>query len=191
MFIKYFHQAFFLIRNLYFKGLYSNLSKVFYKSVGMKIGKGTDIPKLYVTWPNQVSIGIKCNLEYGIYFKYDGIWSRGQAIIIEDEVFIGSCCEFNINCGIRIGKYSNIASGCRFIDHDHGIQAGSKIGPQPSVKAKIELGEDVWLGCNVIVLKGVRIGDGAVVAAGAVVTKNIPTNEIWGGVPAKKIGERK
>jgi acetyltransferase-like isoleucine patch superfamily enzyme len=56
---------------------------------------------------------------------------------------------------------------------------------------KIIIGENVWLGCNVAVLKGANIGDGAVVAAGAVVTKSIPPYEIWGGVPAKKIGERK
>jgi acetyltransferase-like isoleucine patch superfamily enzyme len=53
------------------------------------------------------------------------------------------------------------------------------------------LEEDVWLGCHVVVLMGVKIGRGAVVAAGAIVNKNIPSYEIWGGVPAKKIGERK
>lgn len=184
-------QSLFVIRMRYLSRIISILRKQFYVFQGMKIGKGTSISQIYVTWPHQVSIGNRCILEHNIYFKYDGIWNKGPAIVIEDEVFIGTGCEFNSNCGIRIGKYSNIASGCRFIDHDHGIKAGLLIGPQPSVKAKIELGEDVWLGCNAIVLKGVKIGDGAVIAAGAVVTKNIPTNEIWGGVPAKKIGERK
>jgi acetyltransferase-like isoleucine patch superfamily enzyme len=158
---------------------------------GMKIGKNTFISKdTNITWPHQVSIGGKCVLEHGIYFKYDGIWSKGPSIIIEDEVFIGFGCEFNSNCGITIGKYSNIASGCKFIDHDHGTKADLLIGPQPSIKEKIVLGKDVWLGCNVVVLKGVVIGDGAVVAAGSVVTKSIPSKEIWGGVPAKYIKTR-
>lgn len=158
---------------------------------GMEVGRKTHLPPIRTTFPNQVSIGYNCILEHNIYFKYDGIWAKGKSIIIEDFVFIGQACEFNISLKLIIGKYSNIASGCKFIDHDHGIRAGKMIGPQEPVKKEIILGEDVWLGCNVIVLKGVNIGAGAVVAAGAVVNKSIPANEIWGGIPAKKIGERK
>ena len=157
----------------------------------MKIGKGTSIPNIHITWPHKITIGKNCILEHDIYFKYDGIWSKYPSIVIEDNTFIGSSCEFNCNCSIKIGKYSNIASGCRFIDHDHGIIAGERIGAQTSTRKEIILGEDVWLGCNVIVLKGVSIGNGAVVAAGAVVTKSIPANEIWGGAPAKFIRIRK
>ena len=64
------------------------------------------------------------------------------------------------------------------------------MGPQQGIEKAISIGNDVWLGCNVIVLKGVEIGDGAIIGAGAVVTKSILPNEIWAGVPAKKIGER-
>lgn len=53
------------------------------------------------------------------------------------------------------------------------------------------VGNGVWIGANVVVLRGVQIGDGAVIAAGAVVTKDVARNEIWGGVPARKIGCRK
>ena len=55
----------------------------------------------------------------------------------------------------------------------------------------IIIGRDVWIGCNVVVLKGSNIGNGAIVAAGSVVTKSISENEVWAGVPARKIGERK
>ena len=55
----------------------------------------------------------------------------------------------------------------------------------------IEIADNVWIGANAVILRGVTIGQGAVVAAGAVVTKKIPPNEIWGGLPARKIGERK
>lgn len=192
MSIKYFvQQSFFVFRFRCIKKCLAFFRKQKLLLFGMQIGKGTSIPPIYITWPHQVSIGKNCNLEHGIYFKYDGIWSGGPSIIIEDEVFIGSGCEFNSNCGIKIGRYSNIASGCRFIDHDHGMKSGFLIGPQPSVKMEIELGEDVWLGCNVVVLKGVKIGNGVVIAAGAVVTKSIPANQIWGGVPARLLGDRK
>jgi acetyltransferase-like isoleucine patch superfamily enzyme len=184
-------QTFFIVRLRWYKKIFSFIDAFWLKICGMKIGDNTLVPaNMVVTWPHQVSIGAKCALEHGIYFKFDGVWSEGPSIIIEDEVFLGFGCEFNINYGIKISKYSNIASGCKFIDHDHGTKIGILIGPQTTVKEKIVIGQDVWLGCNVVVLKGVSIGDGAVVAAGAVVTKSIPANEIWGGVPAKYIKTR-
>ena len=54
----------------------------------------------------------------------------------------------------------------------------------------IVIEDDVWIGARAIILKGVRIGTGAVIAAGAVVTKDVPPFEIWGGVPAKLISKR-
>ncbi|TVT41519.1 acyltransferase [Hymenobacter setariae] len=159
--------------------------------LGMKIGSGTQVPKLTITWPHQVAIGKNCILEQGIYFKYDGTWQPGPAIRIQDDVFIGTGCEFNIRESIDIGKGSLIASGSRFVDHDHGIVAGQPMRMQEGPQQAIVIGEDVWIGANVVVLKGVTIGMGAIVAASAVVTKSILPNEIWAGVPAKKIGQRK
>ncbi|MEJ7560468.1 MAG: acyltransferase [Pedobacter sp.] len=158
---------------------------LWYGLQGMKVGKGTSLPSLRASWPHQVTIGQNCQIERDVSFKFDGIWAPGPSIVIEDNVFIGAGCEFNINLGIHISRNSNIASGCKFIDHDHGIVLGERIGAQPSVSAAILIEEDVWLGVNVIVLRGVTIGTGAVIAAGAVVNKNIPKNQIWGGVPAR------
>jgi acetyltransferase-like isoleucine patch superfamily enzyme len=163
---------------------------LWFSFLGMKIGNGTFIPKIFITWPHQLSIGKNCKLEININFKYDGPWLPGPRIVIGDTVFIGTNCEFNINEGIIIGNDCLIASGCKFIDHDHGTAIGEPMYQQFGSRAKILIGKDVWLGCNVIVLKGVNIGDGAIIAAGAVVTKSIPAYEIWGGVPAKKIGQR-
>ncbi|KQS27051.1 acyltransferase [Dyadobacter sp. Leaf189] len=187
---KIFQQLCFMIRCKWLGNPAGVFRKNYYRMQGMRIGRNTKLPRIFVTWPHQVYLGNECKLERNISFKYDGIWKPGSAIVIQDQVFVGKDCEFNISQGIRIGKFSNVASGCKFIDHDHGIELGSRIGPQPSIAAAIELGEDVWLGCNVIVLKGVHIGNGAVVAAGAVVTKSIPPNEIWAGVPARRISER-
>jgi len=157
----------------------------------MKIGKGTHISKISVTWPHQVVLGKNCKLEDGVYFHYDGIYSNGPSIFIGDCVFIGNNTEFNSTTTIIIGDHALIAAGCKFIDHSHGFKHGQLIKTQKSSKKAITLGSDVWLGCNVVVLKGVTIGNGAVIAAGAVVTKPIPEYEIWAGVPAKKIGNRK
>lgn len=158
---------------------------------GARFGRGTSVPPLLITWPHQVSVGAHCILEPGIFFKYDGIWQPGPSIVVEDRVFIGRGCEFNIRSRIQIGSESLIASGCKFIDHDHAMALEQ--GPmnrQSCPDAPIVLEDDVWLGVNVVVLKGVTIGTGAVVGAGAIVTKSIPAFEIWAGVPARKVGTR-
>ncbi|MDQ6765064.1 MAG: acyltransferase, partial [Verrucomicrobiota bacterium] len=130
--------------------------------------------------------------EHDIYFKFDGIYAPGPAIVIHDRVFIGFGCEFNAQKRIEIGDDCLIASGCKFIDHDHAIsRRDSPMNRQiGGAEGEIVLAEDVWLGVNAVVLKGVRIGRGAIVAAGAVVTKRIGDYEVWGGVPARKIGAR-
>ena len=165
--------------------------KLWWQMQGAAFGQGTKVPHLLITWPHQLAVGAGCKLEDDIFFKYDGYWLPGPSIVIRDRVFIGRGCEFNIRRGIEIGHDSLIASGCKFIDHDHEMTVGA--GPMHSLScpdAAIVLEEDVWLGVNVVVLKGVRIGQGAVVGAGAVVTKSIPAYEIWAGIPARKIGER-
>jgi acetyltransferase-like isoleucine patch superfamily enzyme len=156
----------------------------------LTVGKDTVLPASAITWPHKVSIGSRCIIEPGVFFKFDGIWSEGKAIIIHDKVFIGRGCEFNIRKGIEIGSRCAIASGCKFIDHDHGV-VGDELDEVPGKEGRITLESSVWLGFNVTVLKGVTIGRSAVVGAGAVVTRSIPPREVWAGVPAVKIGERR
>jgi acetyltransferase-like isoleucine patch superfamily enzyme len=163
-----------------------------WRTLGMRVGRGTLLPAIHVTWPHQVALGAECVLEHGIHFKYDGIYAPGPTIVIGDRVFIGAGSEFNIRCGVTIGADCLIASGCKFVDHDHGTSRRDIPMNQQTdgAEAAITLEEDVWLGANVIVLKGVRIGRGAIIAAGAVVTKSVPAYEIWGGLPARKLRDR-
>lgn len=185
------HQTIFVIRHRFFRDMRSAFRKTWYRLLGMRIGKGTLLRPIHVTWPHQVSIGNNCVLEHDIHFKYDGIWKKGPSIILGKDVFVGTGCEFNVRLAVKVGDHSLIASGCRFIDHDHGTDRDGLMGPQLGKEGEIILGKDVWLGCNVVVLKDVEIGEGAIVAAGSVVTKSIGPYEIWAGIPAKKISERK
>jgi acetyltransferase-like isoleucine patch superfamily enzyme len=112
--------------------------------------------------------------------------------VIGSRTFIGHRCEFIIQSSIHIGDDCLFASGCRFTDINHQISDLTRpINVQPCVGTPIHIENNVWMGVNVIVLSGVTIGTGSVVGAGSVVTKSIPANEIWVGVPAKKIGERR
>jgi len=188
---KTLQRIFFLIRIKWFNKFFGFFRKYFYRLQGMKIGKGTNIPTIQVTWPHQVRIGENCKLEKNIQFKFDGIWKNGSNIFIENDVFLGSNIEFNIRKSIIIKSNCLIASGVKFIDHDHGFSKQELINKQHGVEHSITINEDVWIGANAIILKGVEIHKGAVIAAGSVVTKSIPAYEIWAGSPAIKILERK
>lgn len=169
----------------------AHLRTLCWKLLGMKVGAGTLLPRIRVTWPHQISLGERCKLEHGISLNFDGSWLPGPAIVIGDDVWIGAGCEFNIHEKIVIGSHSMIAAGCRFIDSDHGYSDRAiPMRQQVGQKSPILIHEDVWLGANAVVLKGVTIGRGAIVGAGAIVTKSIPEYEIWAGVPARKLGVR-
>lgn len=100
-------------------------------------------------------------------------------------MFINHNCSITCAEKITIGNCCNIANNVVIVDHDH------KLGTQGVVdgleSASVHIGMNVWIGANSTILKGVSIGDGAVIAAGAVVNQNVPVHEMWGGIPAKKI----
>ncbi len=161
------------------------------RCLGATIGSKTYIPSsFHCTWPHQIAVGSNCVLQRDIFFNVDRYWTPGPIIRIGDRVFIGKGAEFNITCRLTIGNDSLIASGVKVIDHDHGMLKGDLMRHQPSNEAEVIIGNDVWIGANSILLKGVKISDGAVVGAGSVVTRSIPSYEIWAGIPAKKISER-
>jgi acetyltransferase-like isoleucine patch superfamily enzyme len=94
---------------------------------------------------------------------------------------------------ITIGSECIIAQFVSIIASNHSIWAGEVIAKQPWSRenAFVEIGNGVWVGAGATILPGVVVGDGAVIAAGAVVTKSIPDNEIWGGIPARFISVRR
>lgn len=106
----------------------------------------------------------------------------GGKLEIGDDTFVNNGTSLSASTHIKIGSRVNIAPHCTIIDNDfHGTD--DRDGP-PKM-APIVLEDDVWLGTRVIVLKGVTIGKGSVIASGSVVTKDIPPGVIAAGVPAK------
>lgn len=106
----------------------------------------------------------------------------GGELVIGNDVFVNNGTVLSASLSIRIGDRVNIAPHCVLIDNDfHGT---AQRGGPPKI-APIVLEDDVWLGTRVTILKGVTIGRGSVIAAGAVVTKDIPPGVLAGGVPAR------
>lgn len=108
----------------------------------------------------------------------------GKNITVGKDVFINACCHFQDHGGITLGDGCQIGHNVVFATLNHGLAPEKR---QTTTPAPIVLGRNVWIGSNSTVLQGVTIGDNAVVAAGAVVTKDVPADTIVGGVPAKPI----
>ena len=120
----------------------------------------------------------------------------GDDTVVTSDVIIGDYSYVNCNSSIEncvIGKYCSISSGVYINPHEHAIDFRSThpfCDRGREKQPQVVIGNDVLISLNCIILKGVTIGNGAVIAAGAVVTKNVLPYEIVGGVPAKHIGWR-
>ena len=108
----------------------------------------------------------------------------GKNISVGEDVFINACCHFQDHGGVTIGDGCQIGHNVVFATLNHGIKPEER---KRTIPAPIVLGKNVWVGSNSTILQGVTIGDNAIVAAGAVVTKDVPANTVVGGVPARAI----
>jgi len=174
-----------------FAALRSKISRAYFVTLGLNIKSGGKLGKIICEWPGNVYIGNDCDINDGTIFWVKNPFNKENSITLGDRVFIGNDCNFNCNSHITIGNDCLIAAHVKFADINHEISLANKINVQPINVQPIIVGDDVWIGLASIVLKGVTIGNGAVIAAGSVVNKSVPAYEIWGGIPAKKIGERK
>lgn len=108
----------------------------------------------------------------------------GMNIHIGKDVFINEGCCFQDHGGIWIGDGSLIGQQVVMATLDHDLDPAHR---QDMFPGPIRIGRNVWIGAHATILRNVTIGDGAVVAAGAVVTKDVPPNTVVAGVPARVI----
>lgn len=128
--------------------------------------------------------GDNVNIESGAHFAMGG------------GILIGSGSGLGVNCFVhgplKIGDNVMMGPDVTILTHTHNIERTDiPMGQQGSRTAEVVIGNDVWIGMRSIIMPGVRIGDGVVIGAGAVVTKDVPDFAIVGGVPARIIKYRK
>ena len=134
------------------------------------------------------------NVGIGMYCQIYASGAGNEGIIIRDCVYLNSNVMINADFDghIEIGNNCIIGPNAVFRTSNHRFSGREiptrKQGHQPGT---IILSDDVWLGSNVSIIGNVRIGTGAIVGAGAVVTGNVADFSIMGGVPAKQIGIRR
>lgn len=120
----------------------------------------------------------------------DVLVASSGSLILGTNVFVNSFSRIVAHQSIEIGDNVVIAAGVSILDHDHRthVENGALVVENLEFTADpIRIGSNVWLGDKVTVLKGVTIGDNVIVAANAVVTKDVEPGTIVGGIPAAKL----
>jgi len=113
------------------------------------------------------------------------IVNKNARLSIGDGTYIAADSKVYVNNEVTIGEHCALSWNLTIIDtdfHNHSTNGVSEV-----VSAPIHIGNNVWIGCNVTLLKGITIGDGSIVAAGSVVTNNVLPGSLVAGNPAKTI----
>ena len=121
------------------------------------------------------------NLSPAIYFQTSRVSIGPNSFVNRDVRF------YSGKATITIGANVHVAMGSTLLCETHDVATNSRVRAGRSRALPIEIGDGCWIGANVTVLPNVSIGEGSVVAAGAVVTKSAPANTFLAGIPAKKI----
>ncbi len=132
----------------------------------------------------EISLGDKVNVHRHVKLSAYGNAGKKAVLKIGNGVAVGDRTEIHAGDSVTIGDGTLIGWDCCIMDRDY-----HKLESETEVTAPVVIGNNVWIGCNTIILKGIKIGDGAVVAAGSVVTKDVPAGALVGGNPARVIKE--
>lgn len=175
------------------------IPKVMMKVLGIKYGKKCEfygIPVIFKTRNSRLQLGDGVVVKSSFLSNLVGLYQRsiilaraGANIILEDDVRMSGTTIYARE-SIHIGKHTSIGGNTKIFDHDfHPIDPIERIEhPNTGMVCKaVNIGENVFIGCNVIILKGSEIGDNCVVGAGAVVSGKFEENSVIVGNPARVI----
>lgn len=135
-----------------------------------KIGKNTSYlisETARIQWGKSIDLRNFCSFVVG----------KNAELMVGDSVFMNNFCSVNCLEKIVIGKGTLFGEGVKLYDHNHRYTR-EKVEPQEFNTAPISIGKNCWLGTNVVVLKGVTIGDNSIIGAGCIIHKDIPANSM-------------
>ena len=166
------------------------ISKVFYKML-MLLVRFLRRYEVKETLKKLEACGENVHIPYSAHVVGDHLCLGNDVHLGENNLFMCT------NAPITIGDHTMMGPGVTMISGDHRIDVCGRYmvevgedGKLPENDRPIVLKGDNWIGANATILKGVTIGEGAVIAAGAVVTKDVPAYTVCGGVPARVIKNR-
>ncbi|MBO4897409.1 MAG: acyltransferase [Clostridia bacterium] len=158
------------------------LKKIRFNSCGklLRAGRGVRVMKKN----SEITIGDRVFLHEKVKLSAWGTDKKAK-LYIGSNSYIGDRTEIHAGESVTVGDGCVIAWDCNIMDRDY-----HKLESETEVYKPVTIGNHVWIGCRCLILKGVTIGDGAVVAAGSVVTRDVPAGALVGGNPAKIIKEK-
>lgn len=153
--------------------------------VGNNIYIGSRVTIFEALGGGSVTLGDRVHLHQDVIIEN----GEGGVLTIDTDTHIQPRCQLSVYKGtLRIGRNVQIAANCGFYPYNHGLRPDEDVARQDlETRGGILVEDDVWIGYNATVLDGVRIGRGAVIGAGAVVTHDIPEGAIAVGVPARVV----
>ncbi|WP_284694537.1 acyltransferase [Geomonas sp. Red32] len=173
---------------------FERLRAIRHRLGGVDMGSGCCIQKgVEFLYGWRVRMGDGCIVDGYAQFKCPTSNAPGRRYNIEldDHVFIGRNVIIDSNLGISIGKYTFVAPNCFITDTNHAFADPlTPVKHQGCTYERVTIGQDVWIGAHVVVVAGVTIGDGSIVAANSTVTRDVPPGAVVGGSPARVIKYR-
>lgn len=123
---------------------------------------------------------------------YPSVWiNSGRRLTVGDHVDFATGCIVTTDGGVTIGDRVLIGYGAKIISRNHAVPDDQRpIYGAGHVSKPVSIENDVWIGTQAVVLPGVSIGEGAIIAAGAIVTKSVPPFAIVAGIPARIVQMR-
>lgn len=178
-------------------GIKNPIPKLLMRLQGIRYGKNCafyGMPVVICTKNSSMTLGdgVVCVSSFlsnlvGLYQRSIILARAGAKIVLEDDVRMSGVTIYSRE-SIRIGKHTSIGGNVKIFDHDfHPVDAQERLEhPNEGMKTKpVDIGENVFIGCNCIILKGTVIGNNCVVGAGAVVSGKFEDNCVIAGNPAK------
>ena len=168
-------------------GLASRFRNIYYRALGVQMTGYVWLRRIEIArnW-GDVLLEKGVSLDTGVVIVTGGPPKPGK-VHMGAGTYVNRYTIFDGHECIQIGRNCMIGPQCYITDGDHGKEPGRSVKDQPMRSAPVIIEDEVWIGSHVVILPGVRIGKGAVIGAGSVVTRSIPANAIAVGVPARVV----
>lgn len=179
-------------------GTHNPLAALLMRLQGVELGRGAHLcgfPVCVRTRGSRIAIGAGCTLNSAFLSNLAGLYQRcvlvardGAELVVGDGTGMSGATVYAKE-SVRIGSRCLIGANAKIFDTDfHPVDPEERLAsPNAGRHDPVRIGDNVFIGANSIVLKGVTIGDNSVVAAGSVVVKDVPANSLAGGNPARVI----